>query len=618
MTVQQRELLPDSIRTNGATVNPWWANAVVYQIYPRSFQDSNNDGIGDLRGIISRLDYLANLGVDVIWLSPVYKSPQDDNGYDISDYQDIDPMFGTLYDMDDLIAAVHERGMRIIIDLVVNHTSDEHAWFEASREGSAQYADWYWWRPAKEGHTPGAPGSEPNNWGSDFGGSAWEYSPDRGEYYLHSFSPKQPDLNWENPAVRQAVYDMMNWWMDRGIDGFRMDVITLISKPLTADGDLPDGVPGEDGYANAQIVMADGPRLDEFLSEMRHAVFEGREGFLTVGEAPGITPDRNREITDPSNHELDMLFLFHHVEFDARGSKWNPLPLDIVPLKRIMASEQEAVEDSGWASLFFNNHDQPRVVSRWGDTTSEESRTLSAKALGLVLHMHRGTPYIYQGEELGMTNAGFTALDQYRDIESLDLYRLRVLAMKLSTHDQMLEALGRRSRDNARTPMQWDSSAFAGFTDADSPTEPWLPVNPNKEMINASDEEHDPNSVLAFYRELIHLRHSNPVIAAGRWSLLDGEDKRVYAFVRSLEGFDLSDTIEHQQVVVVANLTGRSAQIPPEAAAALGLDPVAFPVDSGMTIDEDNVLISNYPRSQTLSALFTGRLSPWEAFVYQP
>jgi oligo-1,6-glucosidase len=618
MTVQQRELLPDSIRTNGATVNPWWANAVVYQIYPRSFQDSNNDGIGDLRGIISRLDYLANLGVDVIWLSPVYKSPQDDNGYDISDYQDIDPMFGTLYDMDDLIAAVHERGMRIIIDLVVNHTSDEHAWFEASREGSAQYADWYWWRPTKEGHTPGAPGSEPNNWGSDFGGSAWEYSPDRGEYYLHSFSPKQPDLNWENPAVRQAVYDMMNWWMDRGIDGFRMDVITLISKPLTADGDLPDGVPGEDGYANAQIVMADGPRLDEFLSEMRHAVFEGREGFLTVGEAPGITPDRNREITDPSNHELDMLFLFHHVEFDARGSKWNPLPLDIVPLKRIMASEQEAVEDSGWASLFFNNHDQPRVVSRWGDTTSEESRTLSAKALGLVLHMHRGTPYIYQCEELGMTNAGFTALDQYRDIESLDLYRLRVLAMKLSTHDQMLEALGRRSRDNARTPMQWDSSAFAGFTDADSPTEPWLPVNPNKEMINASDEEHDPNSVLAFYRELIHLRHSNPVIAAGRWSLLDGEDKRVYAFVRSLEGFDLSDTIEHQQVVVVANLTGRSAQIPPEAAAALGLDPVAFPVDSGMTIDEDNVLISNYPRSQTLSALFTGRLSPWEAFVYQP
>ncbi|MFT9398169.1 MAG: alpha-glucosidase [Bifidobacterium psychraerophilum] len=618
MTVQQRELLPDSIRTNGATVNPWWANAVVYQIYPRSFQDSNNDGIGDLQGIISRLDYLANLGVDVIWLSPVYKSPQDDNGYDISDYQDIDPMFGTLYDMDDLIAAVHERGMRIIIDLVVNHTSDEHAWFEASREGSAQYADWYWWRPTKEGHTPGAPGSEPNNWGSDFGGSAWEYSPDRGEYYLHSFSPKQPDLNWENPAVRQAVYDMMNWWMDRGIDGFRMDVITLISKPLTADGDLPDGVPGEDGYANAQIVMADGPRLDEFLSEMRHAVFEGREGFLTVGEAPGITPDRNREITDPSNHELDMLFLFHHVEFDARGSKWNPLPLDIVPLKRIMASEQEAVEDSGWASLFFNNHDQPRVVSRWGDTTSEESRTLSAKALGLVLHMHRGTPYIYQGEELGMTNAGFTALDQYRDIESLDLYRLRVLAMKLSTHDQMLEALGRRSRDNARTPMQWDSSAFAGFTDADSPTEPWLPVNPNKEMINASDEEHDPNSVLAFYRELIHLRHSNPVIAAGRWSLLDGEDKRVYAFVRSLEGFDLSDTIEHQQVVVVANLTGRSAQIPPEAAAALGLDPVAFPVDSGMTIDEDNVLISNYPRSQTLSALFTGRLSPWEAFVYQP
>ncbi|MCI1637870.1 MAG: alpha,alpha-phosphotrehalase [Bifidobacterium crudilactis] len=618
MTAEQREFLAGSIRTNGASENPWWANAVVYQIYPRSFQDTNGDGIGDLRGIISRLDYLADLGVDVIWLSPVYKSPQNDYGYDISDYQDIDPMFGTLYDMDDLIQAVHQRGMRIIIDLVVNHTSDEHAWFEASRKGTMPYADWYWWRPAKDGHTPGVPGSEPNNWGSDFGGSAWEYSPERGEYYLHSFSEKQPDLNWENPAVRQAVYDMMNWWMNRGIDGFRMDVITLISKPVEADGELPDGVPGEDGYANAQIVMADGPRLDEFLKEMRQQVFEGREGFLTVGEAPGITPARNQAITDPANNELDMLFLFHHVEFDARGSKWNPLPLDIVPLKRIMASEQEAVKESGWASLFFNNHDQPRVVSRWGDTTTEQLRSLSAKALALVLHMHRGTPYIYQGEELGMTNAGFTALDQYRDIESLDLYKLRVLAMKLSTHDQMLDALGRRSRDNARTPMQWDSSTFGGFTEEDATSVPWLPVNPNKRIINAVDEQRDPNSVLAFYKELIHLRHTNPVVSAGGWTLLDGDDERVYSFERSLEGFDLSDTTELSRVVVVANLTGRTAHIPPQTAAALGLDPVAFPVEaSGMSIDEENLLISNYPRPQTASTLLTGRLAPWEAFAYQ-
>ncbi|MFT8857801.1 alpha-glucosidase [Bifidobacterium aquikefiri] len=624
MTDEQRIYLPDSIRTNGETPNPWWTNAVVYQIYPRSFQDSNGDGMGDIPGITSRLDYLADLGIDVIWLSPVFKSPQDDNGYDISDYRAIDPVFGNLYDMDDLIAGVHERGMKIIMDLVVNHTSDEHAWFQASRRSIDGYTDWYWWRPPKEGHVPGTPGAEPNNWGSDFGGSAWEFDSDRGEYYLHSFSPKQPDLNWENPNVRQAIFDMMNWWMDRGIDGFRMDVITLISKPVLEDGTLPDGEPGEDGYANSQKVAADGPRLDEFLSQMRREVFDGRDGTLTVGEAPGISPDRDRHITDPANGELDMLFLFRHVEFDENGSKWNPLPLNIVPLKQIMTRAQSAVKDVGWSSLFFNNHDQPRVVSRWGDTSSDDLRRYSAKAIGLILHMHRGTPYVYQGEELGMTNAGFTALDQYRDIESLDLYRVRVLSMHLSTHDQMIDALGRRSRDNARTPMQWDGSRYAGFMSPNGDKHPWLPVNINKQYINVRNDQRNPNSVLTFYKEMIHLRHSDPVVAAGDFTLLDADDQRVYAFTRSIPIIDMpghADGVSHgsedvDRIVVIANLTSRTAQIPPETAKTIGLDPSWSIVAEGM-IDQDRVLISNYSVDHSATALVTGRLSPWEAFVYR-
>lgn len=610
MTVEQRLELPNSVSTNGEIPNPWWGNAVVYQIYPRSFQDSNDDGIGDIKGIESRLDYLADLGVDVIWLSPMYKSPQDDNGYDISDYQDIDPMFGNLYDMDDLIAGVHERGMKIVMDLVVNHTSDEHAWFQASRGGDPQYADWYWWRPAKEGHTPGTPGAEPNNWGSDFGGPAWTYDAGRGMYYLHSFSHKQPDLNWENPDVRHAVYAMMNWWMDRGIDGFRMDVITIISKPTLPDGSLPDGGVGEDGYSNAKETCADGKRLDEFLREMRHEVFDARDGVLTIGEAPGILPERDAYITDPNNGELDMLFLFRHMEFDADGSKWKPLPLDIVKLKQIFTQEQAAVNHVGWRSLFFNNHDQPRIVSRWGDTHSDDLRVRSAKALALLLHMHRGTPYIYQGEEIGMTNAGFAKLSQYRDVESLNLYDIRVLEDKLSTHDQMLSALALRSRDNSRTPMQWDSTKYTGFMDAQSHNKPWISVNANCATINVDAQEHDPNSVLAFYRELIRLRHENVVVSAGDWHVLDEEDRRVYAFTRA---------IEDSGIVVVANLTSSTADVPPQTAGILGLDTLSFPVASeGVgAVDENNVLISTYTPDHTVTSLITGVLQPWEAFAYQ-
>ena len=610
MTAFNREPLADAIRTNGATPNPWWSNAVVYQVYPRSFQDTNGDGFGDLKGITSRLDYLADLGVDVIWLSPVYKSPQDDNGYDISDYQDIDPLFGTLDDMDELLAEAHKRGLKIVMDLVVNHTSDEHAWFEASKHKDDPHADWYWWRPARPGTTPGTPGAEPNRWGSYFGGSAWQYDETRGEYYLHQFSKKQPDLNWENPDVRRAVYDMMNWWLDRGVDGFRMDVITLISKRTDSHGKLPgeagseleDGPIGEEGYSNPSPFCADGPRQDEFLAEMRREVFDGRDGFMTVGEAPGITAQRNEYITDPANGELDMLFLFEHVDFDSDGIKWKPRALELPKLKRIMAGYQTAVAKAGWASLFTGNHDQPRVVSRWGDDSNEADRVRSAKALGLMLHMHRGTPYVYQGEELGMTDAHFTRLDQYRDLESLNAFRQRVEEAHVQTAESMMVGLAARSRDNARTPMQWDASKYAGFTAPDAPTEPWISVNPNCAEINAASEFDDPESVYAFYKRLIALRHDNPVISAGSWTLVDADDEHVYAFMRSLGD---------ERLLTVINLSGRTVDLPAESAALVGesADPACGPVST------DAIVIATYDADHAVASLAKRELAPWEGVV---
>lgn len=601
MTTFNRAIIPDAVRTNGASPNPWWSNAVVYQIYPRSFQDTNGDGLGDLKGITSRLDYLADLGVDVLWLSPVYRSPQDDNGYDISDYQDIDPLFGTLDDMDELLAEAHKRGLKIVMDLVVNHTSDEHAWFEASKDKDDPHADWYWWRPARPGHEPGTPGAEPNQWGSYFGGSAWEYCPERGEYYLHQFSKKQPDLNWENPAVRRAVYDMMNWWLDRGVDGFRMDVITLISKRIDSAGRLPgeygselEDLPvGEEGYSNPNPFCADGPRQDEFLAEMRREVFAGREGFLTVGEAPGITAQRNEHITNPANGELDMLFLFEHVDFDCEDNvKWKPLPLDLPQLKRIFAKQQSAVKNAGWASLFTGNHDQPRVVSRWGDDSTEGSRVRSAKALGLMLHMHRGTPYVYQGEELGMTDVHFTRLDQYRDLESLNAYRQRVEEAKVQSAESMMAGIAARGRDNARTPMQWDGSAYAGFTAPDAAVEPWISVNRNHTQINAAGEFDDPDSVYTFYKRLIAIRHENALVAAGDWQLIDADDQYVYAFTRTLGG---------EKLLVAVNLSGRTVDLPRDAAEL---------VQHGVT--EPDIVISTYDASHAVVSLANRELGPWE------
>ncbi|MDO4784811.1 MAG: alpha-glucosidase [Propionibacteriaceae bacterium] len=551
----------------------WWRSAVVYQIYPRSFADSNGDGIGDLPGIVGRLDYLATLGVDVIWLSPVYASPQDDNGYDISDYQAIDPMFGTLDDMDELIAAAHDRGIGVVMDLVVNHTSDEHPWFQESRDPASGKRDWYIWRPARPGHVPGEPGAEPFNHGSVFGGSAWCYDERSGEYYLHVFSRKQPDLNWDNPEVRQAVYAMMRWWLDRGIDGFRMDVINMISKPQPRDGHV---APGET-YA-WDVTPIDGPRIHEFLREMHAEVFAGRD-LLTVGEMPGTTPERALVYTDPANREVNMVFQFEHMDIDTQPgkAKWAHRPLRLPELKASLGRWQDVLGDVGWNSLYWNNHDQPRIVSRWGDDSGPH-RVASAKALATVLHLHKGTPYIYQGEELGMTNAGFTEIGQYRDIESLNAYA-DALASGADPAD-MLESLAVKSRDNARTPMQWDASRHAGFTTG----EPWLPVTGNYAEINAASQVGDPESVFAHYRRLIGLRHDHEIVRLGRFDLLEPGHEQVYAFTR---------TLGDQRWLVVANLSSRSVRVPDSIA---GFDVTG------------EILVSN-PSGQP------GTLAPWESRV---
>ena len=521
-----------------STEPPWWTTSVVYQVYPRSFADSDGDGIGDLPGITARLDHLALLGIDVLWLSPIYPSPQDDNGYDISDYQDVDPLFGTLADLDELVAQAHQRGIKVVMDLVVNHTSDEHPWFVESRSSvDSPKRDWYWWRPPRDGKDAGEPGAEPTNWGSFFSGPAWEYDEASGEYYLHLFSRKQPDLNWENPEVRAAVHAMMRWWLDRGVDGFRMDVINMISKELPLrDGVVLDGSPHGDGTP----YFFCGPRIHEFLAEMHREVFDGRDGaFLTVGEMPGVTVDEARLFTDPARAEVDMVFQFEHVMVDQGPTKWDVLPLRLTALKKSLGRWQAGLADVGWNSLYWNNHDQPRVVSRFGDDGVHRVR--SAKLLGTVLHLQRGTPYVYQGEELGMTNAPFAGIDDYRDIESLNHYG-EALAMGAGP-DELLAALRAMSRDNARTPMQWDATEHAGFTDG----EPWIAVNPNHTEVNAAASVADPDSVFHHYRELIELRKSEPAVAHGDLTMLLEDDPVVYAFTRRLGETEL---------LVVANFSG--------------------------------------------------------------
>lgn len=557
--------------------SPWWSQAVVYQIYPRSFADSNGDGIGDLPGITSKLDHVEHLGADVIWLSPIYRSPQDDNGYDISDYRDIDPLFGTLDDFDTLLDGVHGRGMKLIMDLVVNHTSDEHPWFVESRDPASPKRDWYIWRPARDGFEPGAPGAEPTNWGSFFGGSAWQFDPASGEYYLHLFSRKQPDLNWENPEVRAAIYDMMNWWVDRGVDGFRMDVINLISKtyPLT-DGVQSPGQP----YSFEIDKIANGPRLVEFLEEMNHQVGLSRKQLFTVGEMVMCGVDHAREYTSRHHDRLNMVFTFEHVSLDqGPGGKLDVLPLHLPDLKKNLARWQAGLAEDGWNSLYFENHDQPRSVSRFGDD-SPELRVTSAKALATALHLHQGTPYVYQGQEIGMTNAGFTSIEQYADIEARGQYEQYVAAG--ADPAVLLAGLGLLSRDNARTPMPWN--AEGGFTDGT----PWLPLNPTTATINVAHDTADPNGVSNYYKTLIRLRHERPVVQTGRFDLLLPDDERLWVFTR---------TLGQDQLLVIVNMTSNLASVPMAA-----LPPM-----------EDALLV--------LTNLNTGSdlptLQPWEARVYE-
>jgi oligo-1,6-glucosidase len=554
----------------------WWKNAVVYQVYPRSFADSDGDGVGDLRGIIQHLDHIAALGVDVIWLSPIYPSPQDDNGYDISDYSGIDPMFGTLEIFDELLAGVHERGMKLIMDLVVNHSSDEHPWFIESRSSKDNpKRDWYWWRPAREGMQAQAPGAEPTNWGAAFGGPAWEYDETTGEYYLHLFSTKQPDLNWENPEVREAVYAMMREWLDRGVDGFRMDVINYISKdPALPDGEQQMGV----AYGNGSSAYLNGPRIHEFLHEMHQQVFAGRDRLLTVGEMPGVTVDQAILYTDPAREEVDMVFQFDHVSADRGADPWAMIPLRLTTLKAIFGRWQAGLADVGWNSLYWNNHDQPRVVSRYGDDGAY--RVESAKMLAAVLHLHRGTPYVYQGEELGMTNAPFAGIADFRDIEAIGQYAQAVELEGRSPED-VLAVLRARGRDNARTPMQWDDSPHAGFTTGT----PWLAVNPNHTEINAAAAAADPDSVYHWYRRLIELRHTEPAVVDGDFTMLLPQDERLYAFTRRL-----GDT----ELLVIGNFTA---------------EPVKAEIDDSWAGAE--LVLTNTTAPQDLV------LGPWQVVVHR-
>jgi oligo-1,6-glucosidase len=488
----------------------WWSDAVVYQIYPRSFADSNGDGIGDLGGIRSKLDHLQDLGVDVVWLSPIYRSPQADNGYDISDYQSIDPLFGTLEEFDALLAEMHDRGIKLVMDLVVNHTSDEHAWFvESASSINNPKRDWYIWRDGYQGR-------EPNLWRSAFSGPAWSKVPGSDQYYLHLFAAKQPDLNWENPEVRSGVYEMMNWWLDRGVDGFRMDVINFIAK-------VQEDLVGDSTHA------AMGSQIHDYLQEMNARVFAGRDAdLITVGEMPGVTVEDAQLFTGADRLELDMVFQFEHVGLDhGNDSKFTNLEFNLVDLKRSLGRWQTGLAETGWNSLYLGNHDQPRSVSRFGN--DGRYRVESATLLATILHLHRGTPYIYQGDEIGMTNAGFTSIEQYQDIESVNWFAESIIAG--AEPDTLLESLRFRSRDNARTPVQWDTSPNAGFTTGT----PWLGVNPNHTEINVeADRAAGERSVFEHYRRLVALRHSSAVVALGDFVLLEPEHPTLYAFTRSL------------------------------------------------------------------------------------
>ena len=531
----------------------WWKKAVVYQIYPKSFQDSNGDGFGDLQGIIKRLDYLETLGINAIWLSPVFKSPQADNGYDISDYRDIDPTFGSLDDMEELINEAKKHNIRIMMDLVLNHSSNEHRWFkEAKKSKDNPYHDYYIWRDGEEGVPP-------SDMKAVFGGSAWEYVPEIGQYYFHQFLPEQPDLNWENPKVRRAIYDMILWWMDKGVGGFRMDVIDQIAKE-------PD-----------KRITINGPRLQEYFKELSKETFQ-KGDLITVGEAWGADTERAKLYSNPDGSEFSMVFQFEHIGLDQKegGEKWDLAPLPFKKLKKIMAHWQNELYNCGWNSLFWDNHDLPRIVSRWGN--DREYRVESAKMLAILLHGMQGTPYIYQGEELGMTNVQYD-IEDYKDCEIINMYHERL--EKGYSKDEIMKSIYAKGRDNARTPMQWDDSANAGFTTGT----PWIKVNDNYDKINAKSQVDDPDSIFSCYKKLVQLRKDYPVFVDGKFTLLLEDDENIFAYSRKNE---------EKTMIVVCNFFDKEIPMP-FAKECEGME----------------VLISNYKDTSDMSVL-----RPYEARMY--
>ncbi|WP_423245797.1 glycoside hydrolase family 13 protein [Macrococcus psychrotolerans] len=547
----------------------WWKEAVCYQIYPRSFKDSNGDGIGDINGITEKLDYLKDLGIDVIWVSPIFESPNDDNGYDISDYQEIMRDFGTMEDFDRLLYEVHARGMKLILDLVINHTSDEHSWFvEAKKSKDNEFRDWYIWKDGKDD-------KEPNNWASIFEGSAWEYDATTNQYYMHVFSRKQPDLNWENENMRQAIYNMVNWWLDKGIDGFRVDAISHIKKSFDK-GDLP----GADklGYAESFEGHMNQPGIQEYLRELKENTFD-KYDIMTVGEANGVTIEDSEEWVGEENGKFNMVFQFEHLNlWDHNVGK----SFDIKGYKDVLNSWQKGLEDKGWNALFIENHDRQRVSSTWGD--DEEYWYESSTSHAVVYFLQQGTPFIYQGQEIGMTNYPFEDIIDFDDVHAKNIYNQEL--KKGVPKEEVIEMLRRISRDNTRTPMQWDDTKNAGFTKGT----PWLKVNPNFEDINVFKQEKDENSILNFYKQLIQLKKKHLTLTYGTFDLIYPEDTKVFAYTRTYEG---------DQFIIIGNLSH---------------DKVTLKKDESLKMSDESLVLYNYQKEERSEDIFT--FQPFEARIY--
>jgi glycosidase len=576
----------------------WWKEAVVYQVYPRSFNDTDGDGVGDLRGVVERLDYLEDLGVDVVWLNPVYESPNVDNGYDVADYRSIMAEFGTMADWEALRDGLHERGMRLIMDLVVNHTSDEHAWFQHSRDPTSDYRDYYIWAEGRDVDDPAVPEAHrdrsytgvpvgvdeapPNNWESFFGGPAWTYDERSGEWYLHIFDERQPDLNWATPALREDVYEMMEWWLERGVDGFRMDVVNLLSKPA----DLPDGE-DPDAIVRGADKFVNGPRIHEYLSEMHDRVLSQYDA-MTVGEMVDLTVEEAREYLEPGGDGMSMAFTFDHLRLDfGPDGRWDLDDWTLTELKATVSHWQYGLADDGWNTLYLNNHDEPRMVSRFGD--DGEYRRESAKLLGTLVHTLRGTPFVYQGEELGMTNYPFESLAEVRDVDTIKNVEAARRAGRLDSEAEVMRLVRHRSRDNARTPMQWSATRGAGFTDG----EPWMPVNPNYREVNVESARADPDSVLHYYRRLIALRGDHDVLVYGDYDLLLPAHEELWAYAR---------TLGTEELLVVLNVSDGTPRFdPPERFAGR----------------RATLLIGNYEAAADVRAVETFAARPYEARVYR-